>query len=299
MPLHRAPDPSREFFDPFNSSSTGHQRAESRLPSSTSWRVFRSHKLAHQFRDAGGGGGESLVADLVEVGSEGVGKYGRKENGSWEAAAPGLKEKGVQDIRRFMRGPRKRESEEVAGIRRQVCKRKRDDIQDGAKLAERHTHPSTSSRDPAGLPAPVSGSEVYLPSHAADSAAPLPPQIFRSLTLYLNGSTQSSGISDHKLKSLFVQHGGSISITLARRTVTHIVLGSEGGGLAAGKIQKEMAKVAGMGVRYVTAKWVVDSVECMKRQPESRYQSVHMAMKGQKSVPWSRSLTTMEHEENQ
>ena len=120
----------------------------------------------------------------------------------------------------------------------------------------------------------------------AHEPAPSRPQIFRSLTLYLNGSTHSSGISDHKLKSLFVQHGGSVSIALGRRTVTHVILGSEGGGLAAGKIQNEVTKVAGKSVRFVTARWVVDSVDREKRQPESLYQAVHTAMKGQKSVPW-------------
>ena len=144
-----------------------------------------------------------------------------------------VERKGWQDIRGLVGESRERTSE--------VCKRRKDDIQNGAQLSEPLTQPS-STQNPSGLPAPVSGSEINLPSNTARSVTSLPPQIFRSLTFYLSGSTHSSGISDPKLKSLFVQHGGSISIAPARRTVTHVDLDSEGGGLAASKIQKEVAK---------------------------------------------------------
>jgi hypothetical protein len=102
---------------------------------------------------------------------------------------------------------------------------------------------------------------------------PRPPQIFRSLNLYVNGSTAPL-VSDHRLKQLWVQHGGSVSIRLGRKTVTHVVLGNTGGGggrLAAGKIQKEISTVRGQGVKYVTAKWVLDSVEKGKRLSEAAY----------------------------
>ena len=59
----------------------------------TSWRDSRSHKLARQFRDASDGGGESNVADLIGAGSEGFGRDGGKENGSWEIGAPGSRER--------------------------------------------------------------------------------------------------------------------------------------------------------------------------------------------------------------
>lgn len=98
-----------------------------------------------------------------------------------------------------------------------------------------------------------------------------PPQIFRNLTIYLNGSTFPL-ISDHRLKQVFTQHGGSTCVGLGRRTVTHVILGNScGGGLASGKIQKEVRLVGGKGIKYVTAQWVLDSVEKGIRQPEAMY----------------------------
>jgi len=102
------------------------------------------------------------------------------------------------------------------------------------------------------------------------------PPIFRHLNIYLDGSTAPL-VSDHRLKQLFTQHGGTTSIGLGRRTVTHVIIGGDaagvagGGGLASGKIQKEIARVGGKGVKYVTARWVLDSVERGIRQPEAKY----------------------------
>jgi hypothetical protein len=68
-------------------------------------------------------------------------------------------------------------------------------------------------------------------------------------------------ISDHKLKHLLAEHGARHSIALGRRTVTHVILGTvtgkggAGAGLAASKIQKEIAKSGGKAVKFVTAEW--------------------------------------------
>jgi BRCT domain, a BRCA1 C-terminus domain len=296
MPPIRAPEPSRTFFDPFNSSSTGHQRAENRLSVSTSWRDSRSKKLAQQFRDTSGGGGETHLTDQVGAESENFGKDGRKENGSREVGAPGLRKQGWQDIRGLVGVSKKRKSEKVVEIHHQGHKKRKDEEED-IHPTESHTQSLSSTQILLKLPGLVPCSDTNSLPNPVPEAAPSLPQIFRFLTLYLNGSTHSSGISDHKLKSLFVQHGGSVSIALGRRTVTHVILGSEGGGLAAGKIQKEVAKVAGKSVRFVTANWVVDSVECKKRQPEGKYQAVHTALKGQRSVLWKSGSTSREHSE--
>jgi BRCT domain, a BRCA1 C-terminus domain len=296
----RAPEPNRVFFDPFNSSSTGHQRAENRLCDSTSWRDSRAHKLAHQFCDNSGRGGGAHVADLVGAGSERFRKDGRKDNGSWQLGAPGLREKGWQDIRGLMGVNKKRHTEEVGGDIGGDSKRRKTDFKNevgGPVICTKS--PSLHSEASFRPSNQTSGLGASTVSEAAAQVVPPEPQIFRSLTLYLNGSTLDFGISDHKLKSLFVQHGGSLSIALGRRTVTHVVLGSTGGGLAAGKIQKEVTKVGGKSVKYVTAKWVVDSVECGKRLPESRYQAVHIAMKGQKSVLDRMSQTRPKEEDKE
>ncbi|OAP56619.1 hypothetical protein AYL99_08731 [Fonsecaea erecta] len=257
-----APQPTRVFFDPFNSSSTGHQRAENRLSGSTSWRDSRTYKLAHQFKDTTGRGGHQHLADLVGAGSENFGQDGRKANGDCQETA---QDKGWQDIRDLMGGTKKRPSGiiliEDTGS---ACKRPKTS-HDGPQL--RHKDNTDSShlgqRQQDGLDTNTLQSQ----------SQPQPPQIFRNLTIYLNGSSFPV-ISDHKLKHVFAQHGGNTSISLGRRTVTHVILGNTaagGGGLASGKIQKEVHLVHGKGVKYVTAQWVVDSVARGVRQPESKY----------------------------
>lgn len=86
-------------------------------------------------------------------------------------------------------------------------------------------------------------------------------KIFHGLQMYINGSTAPL-VSDHRLKQLLVQHGAGVCISLARRTVTHVILGTPngggggaGGGLAARKMQKEIMRVRGCGVKYVGVEW--------------------------------------------
>jgi hypothetical protein len=88
--------------------------------------------------------------------------------------------------------------------------------------------------------------------------------IFSGLVIYINGSTHPL-ISDHKLKHLLAENGARISIHLGRRQVTHVILGKPcdntkagsgaGGGLAASKIQKEIKRVGGCGIKYVGVEW--------------------------------------------
>lgn len=109
----------------------------------------------------------------------------------------------------------------------------------------------------------------YLPciAKANFSGAEEPPiskrGIFDGLTIYVNGSTNPF-VSDHKLKYLLADHGAKISIHLGRRQVTHVILGNPcgraggmgaGGGLAAMKIQKEIKRTGGCGIRYVSVEW--------------------------------------------
>ncbi|EXJ86354.1 hypothetical protein A1O3_03305 [Capronia epimyces CBS 606.96] len=275
MPPHHPkvpppPEPSRKFFDPFNSSSTGHQRAENRLSGSTSWRDSRTYKLLHQLRDSSGRGGDGHVADLVGAGSENFGKDGRKENGGWEVGAPGLRDKGWQDIRSLMDGNRKR------SIKSLPVEQESSDslLSKRPRLEPVSERPEETSRLPSPSRPPAMETET--------------PQIFRNLNIYLNGST-APVISDHKLKQLFAQHGGGSSISLGRRTVTHVVVGDScGGGLASGKIQKEVALVGGKGIKYVTVHWILDSIEKGIRQSEAKYVPKHLEGKiggsGQASV---------------
>ena len=302
-PLPPPPQPTRQIFDPFNSSSTGHQRAESRLAGSTSWRESRTHKLSHQLRDTTGRGGLQHLSDLVGAGSENFGVDGRKENGDWETGAPGLREDGWRDIRDMMQGLRKRATGEnnTGGSASKKAKTERDDGQSlvtgeglqywQGRLSTDKTLISTANYNPnlkkasvastptiAAVPEELDGPDP-VPS---ESRHKTPSQIFSGLNIYLNGSTLPH-ISDHKLKHLLAQHGANISIALGGRTVTHVILGDKGG-LAASKIQKEVARTRGKSVKFVGVRWVLDSVEKGKRQAESRYEVVRLAMKRQRSV---------------
>lgn len=254
---------TRKIFDPWNSASTGHQRAENRLSGSTSWRTSRSMKLGQQFR-AGHAGGARLY-DTVGAGSEHWGHDGRKENGGWEPGAPGLREPGWQDVRGLLRA---KETKPTAGGPSQTC-------QDPIRSTVDEKHDSRSST-----------------TDTADADTSAPAAIFHHLTIYINGST-APRVGDHKLKRLLAEHGAGISIALGRRTVTHVIVGrpnggpggnGAGGGLAASKIQKEIARVGGCGVKYVSVDWVLDSISAGTRLPEARYQCVHVAHKGQRSV---------------
>ena len=99
--------------------------------------------------------------------------------------------------------------------------------------------------------------------------------VFDGLCFYINASTAPL-VSDHRLKHLIAEHGGRVAPTLARRSVTHVVLSRPispssfscsnslgemrgkgcGGGLAAGKYQKEIGRLGGaQTVKYVAVEW--------------------------------------------
>ena len=93
-------------------------------------------------------------------------------------------------------------------------------------------------------------------------------QILAGTTIYVNGSTMPL-ISDHKLKHLLVAHGAKLSLALARKPVTHVIIGrpavssgtgsagkGAGGGLAATKLQKEIDK-CGRGTKVVGVEWYI------------------------------------------
>jgi hypothetical protein len=99
-------------------------------------------------------------------------------------------------------------------------------------------------------------------------AEPAKSSLFANLTVYINGSTYPF-ISDHELKRLLVDHGATVSLALAARYVTHVVIGrpaagsstsGAGGGLAAGKIHREVQRVRGRPVKYVSVQWLVRSI---------------------------------------
>ncbi|KAL3462940.1 BRCT domain-containing protein [Aspergillus heterothallicus] len=110
------------------------------------------------------------------------------------------------------------------------------------------------------------------------SSSPLTEStILRGAIIYVNGQTTPM-ISDHKLKQLLVAHGATLALSLSRR-VTHVIIGKPnsgpgrgaGGGLAAGKIQKEIQRGGWRGMRIVGVEWVLESIKAGKRLPETKF----------------------------
>ncbi|KAK7516043.1 uncharacterized protein IWZ02DRAFT_458264 [Phyllosticta citriasiana] len=273
--------PSRNFFDPWNSPSTGHQRAENRLSGSTSWRASRNAKLGAQFR--GGDGGGKRVADTVGAGSEGFGKDGRRQDGGWERGASGLREKGQLAIWEVGSETKRRRVSD-GGENKQGGEQN-----DHGLKEEKH---GRTTEQKMGDGAPKEGDkDSDEDAEEEDDYAPLPSekQIFRNLCFYINGSTAPT-ISDHKLKHMLAAHGATTSVALGRRSVSHVIIGrtgegAVGGGLAGGKLQKEIARVHGKGVKYVPVEWVVESVKKGKRLPEAGFAHLKVgAPAGQRSV---------------
>ncbi len=253
-----APEPLRKTFDPWNSSSSGHQRADNRLAGSTSWRASRTLKLGHQFR-AGEGGGQRIF-DTVGAGSKDFGRDGRKENGGWEKGAPGLRQKGWRDVGLMV----------SQGSQAELEKQEKEKL-------ERKMEDAETVMD--------QGDEGEKSEKEKEKG------IFTGLCIYINGST-APAIGDHMLKHLLAEHGAHISIALGRRSVTHVIVGrpndgrggGAGGGLAGSKIQKEIQRVRGKGVKFVGVEWVIESVKAGKRLSEARFQGVNIAPRGVGSV---------------
>ena len=299
MPSHapQSAKPTKEIFDPFNSSATGHQRADNRLSGSTSWRESRSLKLKNQFK-SGAGGGERQ-SDTVGAGSLDFGKDGRTANGGWVNGAKGLRTGGQQSLWESMKvdkdveRPAKRAKIEEPEPKPTIVVNPYTPFTKGNGKV-RETSWTSHESSPSHLLSPIdpntSFSESPEPSaNEVDDEEPNEdhpsPQIFANLNIYINGSTAPI-ISDHKLKHLLTSHGAGISIALGRRTVTHVIIGrpnsngGSGGGLSGSKLHKEFTRTGGPDIKYVTVEWVLESVKAGKRQPESKFAALSTAPKG-------------------
>lgn len=195
------------------------------------------------------------------AGSKDFGRDGRKDNGGWEKGAPGLRSKGWRDVGLMLSQGSQAELE----------------AQERERLKRKGEHAETL----------VDEGEEAKKSEDVEKGR----GIFGGLCIYINGST-APAIGDHKLKHLLAEHGAHISIALGRRSVTHVIVGKPndgsgagaGGGLAGSKIQKEIQRVRGKGVKFVSVEWVVESVKAGKRLAEARFQGVSVAPSGVGSV---------------
>lgn len=213
-----AAQPIRKTFDPWNSASTGHQRAENRLGGSTSWRTSRTSKLAVQFR-SGAGGGKRLY-DTVGAGSKDFGTDGRKENGSWEKGAPGLREEGWQDVRGLLTGEKKPGTQ---GTERELKAENEGEGEQRQEKVERKIFTDLC---------------IYING----STAPTVSDHRLKQLLAENGARVSIAL-------------GRRSVTHVILGTPNGAAGGAGGGLAAGKIQKEIQRVGGKGVKFIGVEW--------------------------------------------
>ena len=220
-------------FDPWNSSSTGHQRPETQPGATTGWRESRNRKINSQFR-AGGTGGERL-SDTWGAGAE-----------DWD--------------------------DKVGAV---VPKELRQRYQGGRSVMDMLVKPGVM-RESLGPPPSVGGDprtssgmeEALMEARRKEDEqceeAKTNRGIFDGVVVYVNGSTYPL-VSDHKLKQILTGNGGQMSLHLGRRKVTHVILGrpassgrvmgGAGGGLAGGKLEKEIRKVGGPGIKFVGVEW--------------------------------------------
>ncbi|OAA42169.1 BRCA1 C Terminus (BRCT) domain containing protein [Metarhizium rileyi] len=224
--LPKAALPRNTAFDPWNSSSTGHQRAEQQP--GTAWRASRAGKLNSQFRTG--------PLDTPE-----------DHDGQSSAAV-----KGRSSVADMLRTP---------GV----------------------------MRESLGGGGPTTKHGIELGILEPDAAA---RGIFTGCVVYVNGSTHPI-MSDHRLKQVLCDNGAQVSLHLGRRKVTHVILGrpaggglvkGAGGGLAGSKMEREIRRVNGAGVRFVGVEWVLESLKTGKRLPEARFSNLRLAAKGQGSV---------------
>lgn len=227
LPVPKAAKPRHApSFDPWNSSSTGHQRADT--SSGTGWRESRNKKLQSQFQ-AGGDGGARL-SDTCGAGAE-----------DWDPKLKTLVPKSLKD-----------------GQGRSVM----DMLTRPGKMQESLARagsqpPPDSSRSPS--------EETLMEQRKKEDEEKETQKgqrgIFDGTVIFVNGSTFPL-VSDHKLKQIITENSGQMSLHLGRRRVTHVILAKPsgsglgaGGGLAGGKLEKEIKRVSGCGVKFVGVEW--------------------------------------------
>ena len=223
------------YFDSWNSSSTGHQRAENRLGGSIGWRQSRTMKLSHQFISGGTGG--HRISDEVGAGSE-----------HWDEKAKALIPKDVRDranlsVKDMLLG------KTISGTL---------EISAGNALMLIHVVPLSKEEE---LMAERKREDDLKEEHKLNRQK----GVLDGLVIYINGSTYPM-ISDHKLKHLLVENGAKLSLHLGRKQVTHVILGrpvaqrtGAGGGLSGTKLEKEIKRTRGSGIKYVGVEWYVST----------------------------------------
>ncbi|KAH8840698.1 hypothetical protein MCOR27_005429 [Pyricularia oryzae] len=292
-------------FDPWNAVSLGHQRSETNGP--LGWRESRAAKLGGQFRAGYRGGGGERMSDAVGRGSkdfdESLGVVVGKDARARAACS-------VVDMLR--RPGAMKDGGAVAGRPTATSSSSSRSVLSSSAgypiiaplptLATSEDKPSdTDLSSPSTYISQVNTAtdkhtEAIQKQENHKSEKKPRGGIFDGLVIYVNGSTHPL-ISDHKLKHVLAENGARMTIHLGRRQVTHVILGrpaassapskgisGAGGGLAAGKLEREIRRVGGCGVKFVGVEWILESVKAGRRLPEARFAGLKMAAGGQQSV---------------
>ncbi|KAJ5503048.1 hypothetical protein N7463_005922 [Penicillium fimorum] len=309
------PEPrNHRYFDPWQSASTGHQRAlePGGFIGSTSWRDARSAKLTRQYQsgDCLSGRGKvfgqvvrnTVTQDSTLVPGAFDGKcvlqspLAPKASGEWAMVAGDVakrNELGVRDIRSFMGVSKRKAVDKLEKDIKVETKQLRTIVGgDRSQSPTLNTNEKEKEKEKSQIedipqPEARSGANIDLKSTS---------HIFAGVTILINGSTLPQ-ISEYKLKHLLASNGAKTSIYMARKTVTHVLVGQPntgagsgaavsgaGGGLAAGKLQQEIARGGWKGVKVVSVDWALESIKAGRRLAESRFPGMHVAAKGQRSV---------------
>jgi len=209
--------------------------------------------MNHQFR-AGPSGGER-ISDAVGVGSE-------EYDETLKMLVPKeLRMRAQKSVADMLHNPGSMKSPLKKSVMARGEENEDEGDDDGMTEEERHMEKPRLG--------PLDKNDAMISKEPRD-AAKQQRKIFDGLTIYINGSTHPH-ISDHALKHLLAENGANMSLHLGRRQVTHVILGKPagprsgaGGGLAGGKLQKEIRRVRGCGVKYVGVEWYVSS-SCLGR----------------------------------
>lgn len=301
-PLRRRPPSPQNYkrFDAWNSASTGHQRHHAKEAESVSWKDTRSLKLERQLLTGDCLREEDHQPTVQMLAFDGIctqnediendtgdTKGSSKENsvegpGEWKwvtDAEAKRSQMGVRDIRSFM-GVSKRKAGDDESWRVERKKKAttnhrahRSEIRDKDEDSYSGVKSGTSSETALKTTSPLSLQSPYISANqdtqtnsvsASVFTLERAPKIFAGATIFVNGSTLPL-ISDHKLKQLLVKHGAQISIYLARKSVSHMIIGQPntgneadlgaGGGLSARKLQQEIARGGWKGVKIISAEW--------------------------------------------
>ncbi|KAJ6180254.1 hypothetical protein N7519_010715 [Penicillium mononematosum] len=307
------PEPRNHLhFDPWQSASTGHQRADEggSFLGSTSWRDARSAKLTMQYRSGdclpGRGTGPGTASKTTQKSTLVPGAFDGKcasqsppkapASGKWAMVAGDVAKRndlGVRDIRSFMGVSKRKAVDEFEKETKAETKKPRTVVGGNGSLSPalyaKEMDKETEKSEIEDNPQPESRSGTGLDLKATS-------RIFAGVSIFINGSTLPQ-ISEYKLKHLLASNGAKTSIYMARKTVTHILVGQPntgsgagtavsgaGGGLAASKLQQEIARGGWKGVKVVSVDWALESIKAGRRLAESRFPGMHVAAKGQRSV---------------